>query len=106
MGEGIEFRVNGKVFDPDRVDETLKLDAVEEWTLTSKIGSHPYHIHVNPFQVVEGGEPVWRDTILVRSKQPVVMRSRYTRYTGKFVLHCHILDHEDKGMMQIIEVVE
>ncbi len=103
--KGIEFRVNGKTFDPDRVDETLKLGAVEEWTLTSRRGSHPYHIHVNPFQIVEGAEPVWRDTVLVRPRQPIVMRSRYRRYTGKFVLHCHILDHEDKGMMQVIEVV-
>ena len=105
LGKGFAFQVNGKVFDPDVVDETLKLGAVEEWTLTSKFGGHPYHIHVNPFQIVEGAEPVWRDTIIVRSKQPVVMRTRYTRYTGKFVLHCHILDHEDRGMMQIIEVV-
>jgi FtsP/CotA-like multicopper oxidase with cupredoxin domain len=105
LGAGLEYRINGKTFDPDVVDHTMKLGTVEQWTLTSKLGPHPFHIHVNPFQVVAGAEPVWRDTILVRPRQTVLMRTRYARFDGKFVIHCHILDHEDRGMMQVLEVV-
>ena len=47
---------------------------------------------------------VWRDTLFVKPGYHVVMRTRYRRYIGEFVLHCHILDHEDQGMMQNIRV--
>lgn len=136
----IQFQVNGKPFAPNRVDRVLKLGGVDEWTLTSDFVSHPFHIHVNPFQVVKildsngkdvsaagavddaGGTPdpqypglkgVWKDTLWVKNiatpGQPggqytVVVRTRYQRYIGDYVLHCHILDHEDQGMMQHIRV--
>ena len=100
----VRFLINGQGFDETRVDHSLTLGHVEEWRLESHNGNHPYHIHVNPFQIESGGEKVWKDTILVRESEPVTIRSRYIRYTGKFVLHCHILDHEDRGMMQIVEI--
>ena len=108
---GQEFLIDGKEFDHTRVDRTMKLNGVEEWTLSSKNGNHPYHIHVNPFQVIKINgkpvDPVWRDTILVRSNPPVTvtMRTRYEVFTGKHVLHCHNLVHEDRGMMQLIEIL-
>lgn len=106
----------------------LQLGKADEWQLKAYIASHPYHIHVNPFEVLEHpwmtGEDVprdesgkvrtiWRDTIIVPDgSQPAVgtdamvrVRSRYERYIGRFVLHCHILDHEDQGMMQLVEIV-
>ena len=109
--EGGQFLIDGKEFDHTRVDRTMKLNGVEEWTLSSKNGNHPYHIHVNPFQVIKINgkpvDPVWRDTILVRSNPPVTvtMRTRYEVFTGKHVLHCHNLVHEDRGMMQLIEIL-
>ena len=73
------------------------------------VGGHPFHIHVNPFQVKRlgpDGEPqiVWRDTLFV-SGGPVEVRTRYQRFIGTFVLHCHILDHEDHGMMELVTIV-
>ena len=70
---------------------------------------HPFHIHTNPFLVtringVALAEPVWRDTVNVRGHGSVTLRSRFEDFTGRFVLHCHILNHEDIGMMQLIEV--
>ena len=106
-----QFMIDGKEFDHTRVDRTMTLNGVQEWTLSSKNGSHPFHIHVNPFQVIKINgkpvDPVWRDTILVRSNPPVTvtMRTRYEVFTGKYVLHCHNLVHEDRGMMQLIEIL-
>ena len=104
------FMINARPFDLDNVRE-LKLNTASEWTLSSEFASHPFHIHVNPFQVTRTGpdgqdQIVWRDTLFVREgAEPVKIRSRYTRYIGKFVIHCHILDHEDQGMMQVVEIV-
>jgi FtsP/CotA-like multicopper oxidase with cupredoxin domain len=46
----------------------------------------------------------WKDTLFVKQNYIIVMRTRYERYIGDFVLHCHILDHEDQGMMQNIRI--
>ncbi|MDA1017147.1 MAG: multicopper oxidase domain-containing protein [Planctomycetota bacterium] len=112
------FAIDGKSFDPARPPRQLKLGDVDEWTLTSKnnVGAvaHPFHIHVNPLEVISIkdptgretlAEPVWRDTIIIRGNWTVKFRTRYSRFTGKFVQHCHILDHEDQGMMEVVEVV-
>jgi FtsP/CotA-like multicopper oxidase with cupredoxin domain len=121
---GGKFMVNGQPYDP-KTARTLILGNVEEWTLTSAAGSHPFHIHVNPFQVsrildprgvdvsVPGsGDPdyaatqgTWKDTLFVKGGYTLYVRTRYQRYIGEYVLHCHILDHEDQGMMQNIRVV-
>jgi FtsP/CotA-like multicopper oxidase with cupredoxin domain len=134
------FEVNGKPYDPRRMDRVLRLGGVDEWTLRSDFVSHPFHIHVNPFQVVKVLDPqgrdvsapgavddaggtvdpqypglkgVWKDTIWVKNLVPpgkppgqytLVVRTRYERYIGAYVLHCHILDHEDQGMMQNVSV--
>lgn len=106
----------GQRFDPMRVDQTVSLNAVEEWTLVNTSGvGHPFHIHVNDFQVVEvNGVPLpvpeWRDTIMIPKKSgatngTVKIRQRFLDFKGLFVLHCHILTHEDIGMMQTVNVV-
>jgi L-ascorbate oxidase len=131
-------------YDPDRIDRLLRLGGVDEWQLTSRFVSHPFHIHVNPFQIVsilkpdgkpiidkngkcvDGVDPqycdmigVWRDTFFIKQNPAnfqssainpdsmgylITMRTRYERYIGDFVLHCHILDHEDSGMMQNVRI--
>jgi FtsP/CotA-like multicopper oxidase with cupredoxin domain len=110
----VVFTVNRQSFDPNSV-RTLKLNDVEEWSVStdpkSLAPSHPYHIHVNPFQMTRPGpdgkpEIVWKDTVLVRVGNPLKLRTRYETFTGKFVMHCHILDHEDQGMMEVDEVVD
>ena len=105
-----EYQINGEVFEAGVVHETLELGTEEEWFLTAADGGHPYHIHINPFQVwqVSGDSvwpPVWRDVVYTPPLDSVRIRSRYTQYTGDFVLHCHILNHEDQGMMQRIRIV-
>lgn len=102
------FLVNGKTYDLRNPPRTLTLGRAEEWRITSKFANHPFHIHVNPFEVIETQNGVekryWKDTILVRPDKPIRFYTRYEDFDGKFVLHCHILDHEDQGMMEVVEI--
>ena len=107
------------VYDPHRVDHTLVLGTEQMWELASKNGNHPFHIHVNPFQIIgitrtDGGTVdaqykdligTWKDTLLVMENHKIEIATRYQRYIGEYVLHCHILEHEDQGMMQNVKVV-
>lgn len=93
----------------------LKLGNTEEWILNTQSDSlyyaHPYHIHINPFQTMRWApdrvsrELVWRDTVLVQMGIPSYVFTRYQDYIGSYVYHCHILDHEDQGMMEVVEVI-
>jgi FtsP/CotA-like multicopper oxidase with cupredoxin domain len=108
------FTVDGKIFDPSRIDQRVRLGAVEEWTIrnTHEHDDHMFHIHTNPFQVIEiGGQPQadrpWRDTVVVPRPAKggsTVIRSRFLDYTGVFMMHCHMMNHEEMGMMQAVEV--
>ena len=111
-GPPFTFTVNGQSFDPENV-RLLELNKAEIWNLETDENSlapnHPFHIHVNPFQYDRIGpdrrkERIWRDTLMVTKGQPLKIRTHYTEFTGKFVLHCHILDHEDQGMMQVVQI--
>ncbi len=105
------FLVNGKTFDPRRVDQTMKLGALEQWTIRNDSGEwHSFHIHVNPVQVVRIGRRAVRsvdyeDVVAIPPRGSVTLRMRFTDFTGKFVFHCHILGHEDGGMMSLVQVV-
>lgn len=107
----LNFSVDNQRFDPERVDHTVNLGAVEEWTLINQSPSgHPFHIHINPFQVLSLNDvpfpkPEWRDTIMIPAFGKVVIRHRFEDFRGLFVLHCHILVHEDLGMMQTVNVI-
>lgn len=106
---GCEFQVDGKEYDVNDPPVALNLGNTEQWELVSVRFNHPFHIHVNPFEVItttEDGEEtgVWRDTIMVTEGNPVTIRTRYKKYIGKTVLHCHLLDHEDLGMMKAVEI--
>jgi len=104
------FMVDQRLVDHHRIDQRMRLGAVEEWTITNVDESdHPLHIHTNPFLVmgVDGqalAKPVWRDTVNVPRSGCVTRRSRFEDFMGRFVLHCYILNHEDIGMMQLLEV--
>ncbi|MEQ8603844.1 MAG: multicopper oxidase domain-containing protein [Marivibrio sp.] len=95
----------------DFYSRSLKLGTAAEWTLSSKRASHPFHIHVNPFEVTQilpdGREgKIWKDTLFIREGEPpVTVRTRYERFIGTFVIHCHILDHEDQGMMELVTIL-
>ena len=115
------FQVNYQAFSPHHVRQ-VKLGATDLWAV-STVGDppgvpggipptpHVFHIHVNPFQVQRAGpdgrtQLVWKDTVLIPAGQKLSLYTRYLDYIGKFVMHCHILDHEDLGMMEVVEVVD
>ena len=107
---GNVFLIDGKPYDLDRVDHTVKLGTAEEWEIVNETGAeHPFHIHINHFQVMQPGVAPeywpWRDTVSLPTERSVKIRSRFLDYPGRFVLHCHILLHSDLGMMQNVEVV-
>jgi FtsP/CotA-like multicopper oxidase with cupredoxin domain len=114
MGPGMTtaFLFNGKTFDGQRIDVAPKLDTVEEWELANVDPDrmdHPFHLHINPFQVMSrNGQPepyrAWKDTVLVKGGETVRIRIPFRTFTGKTVYHCHILDHEDLGMMGIVDI--
>ena len=110
-GAADRFEINGKIFGHHRIDAEPKLGTVEEWTLINdSTEDHPFHIHVNDFQVMSvGGEPYnargLQDVVLLPKGETVVIRNPFLDYPGKFVFHCHILYHEDHGMMQTVKVV-
>jgi FtsP/CotA-like multicopper oxidase with cupredoxin domain len=167
--------INGKLFDGHDVDQTMFLDSTEEWTISNRTINiaHPFHIHVNPFQIVEVFQPntasakdpmnpcyadpakpatwkpctkitppyVWWDVFAIPTARQDALpstvcteldkcpadikdftacsngactvtipgyfkeRSRYVDFTGQYVLHCHILAHEDRGMMELVQVI-
>ena len=104
------YFVCGESFDPNRVDQRIPLGAVEEWTVVNEQNAeHIFHIHTNPFQMVAvNGEKLavrdWRDTVVVPRNGSVTIRSRFLDFTGRFVHHCHMMNHEELGMMQVVEV--
>jgi suppressor of ftsI len=117
-----EFKtmINGTVFEPTDLPMAAPVrGTLEQWTLVNQTtDDHPFHIHVNGFQVISVNGERYRanghqdvvnipaqtlvDGKLVDGK--VVIRQKYSRFTGWFVFHCHILQHEDAGMMATIQV--
>jgi FtsP/CotA-like multicopper oxidase with cupredoxin domain len=170
-----QFKINGQQYDPNCATITTKLDTTDSWVVqNSSVLAHPYHIHINPFQLAEQGtvvngqrvpfvkyaSPVWQDTVALpavnsswdvkagpiwnnadaQKKCPtvcsnknggtwnnqwkttvpgkesvcgcsytgngyVLFRHRYLDFTGEYVLHCHFLGHEDRGMMFNVQTV-
>jgi FtsP/CotA-like multicopper oxidase with cupredoxin domain len=119
-----DLAVDGRVFNVDVPPRRLTAGRLDKWVVRAiAAGSHVFHIHVNPFQVCRMApdgttkETVWKDTVVVAMAQgqppvggcpqPVELFTQYREdVTGKFVTHCHFLDHEDNGMMQLVEVVK
>jgi FtsP/CotA-like multicopper oxidase with cupredoxin domain len=136
------FSINNLTYDPDVVNITRQVNTTDDWTLTSQGEPHIFHIHINPFEIVDvttldpktntqksiynadgscnslakadsnqlanqycGMQHVFRDTIFVENGFDVKIRTTYDRYIGEYVIHCHILDHEDGGMMLNVAIV-
>jgi FtsP/CotA-like multicopper oxidase with cupredoxin domain len=146
-GNNVKFLINNSSYDPGVVNVTREVNSTDDWLLTSESKTlrsepHIYHIHVNPFEVMDvtttdtSGKTVsifnsdgscnaelmrndahaladqycgmyhtFRDTIFVENGYQVHIRTKYERYIGEFVMHCHILDHEDQGMMINVAIV-
>jgi FtsP/CotA-like multicopper oxidase with cupredoxin domain len=107
------YLVDSHVFSNTKI-RNLKLNATEIWDVSGEENSHPFHVHVNPFYLFRD-EPqsngtistlgLWRDTVMLPPNgEAVRLLSRSKDFVGRFVLHCHILNHEDRGMMQLVEI--
>ncbi|HEV3469635.1 MAG TPA: multicopper oxidase domain-containing protein [Pyrinomonadaceae bacterium] len=139
LGDPPHFMINNKQFGEtgDIVDQCMPLDGLQDWVLENytKGPAHPFHIHINPFQVLKIETPtvpdptkppvyvtytppnnyIWQDVIAIPSAQlapdgtvspgRITIRQTYKDFVGTYVLHCHILAHEDRGMMQLVRVV-
>jgi FtsP/CotA-like multicopper oxidase with cupredoxin domain len=103
-------RINSRVMDMARVDVSAPLGATEIWDVENMVGmDHSFHLHGFQFQVLDrNGEPEpyrsWKDTVNVPRRERVRFIVRYDDHPGKWMFHCHILDHEDQGMMGVLEV--
>ncbi|MEO6791172.1 MAG: multicopper oxidase family protein [Ornithinibacter sp.] len=109
-GGGMEFGFDGRSFDARRVDQQLALGTIEEWTIgNATMMDHPFHLHVWPMQIVsgpgrdQGSPPDWRDVVIIPAHGRVTVRVPVRDFGGRTVYHCHIPDHEDLGMMGVVE---
>jgi FtsP/CotA-like multicopper oxidase with cupredoxin domain len=107
FGQGM---INGKLMDMARVDVSTKVGATEIWEIENIVGmDHPFHLHGFQFQVLDrDGVPepyrAWKDMLNIPKHSSARIIVRYDDYPGKWMFHCHILDHEDHGMMGVLEV--
>jgi FtsP/CotA-like multicopper oxidase with cupredoxin domain len=104
-GRHAGWTINGLPFDPSRIDARPRLGDVETWRFVSDL-HHPVHVHLDPFQVLtRGGHPPgpsdggWKDTVDLRPAEVVDVAVRFTDHRGKYLIHCHNLEHEDMAMM-------
>jgi FtsP/CotA-like multicopper oxidase with cupredoxin domain len=116
MPRGIQFMINGESYAPGRVTLTSRRGEVELWTIANRTDmDHPFHLHGTQFQVVareSGGggarvdEPylAWRDTVNVQPGERVYLAT-VQHQQGERMFHCHILEHEDLGMMGTLRVI-
>ncbi|MGH7334287.1 MAG: multicopper oxidase domain-containing protein [Candidatus Rokuibacteriota bacterium] len=109
----LTFELDGQLFDENRVDRAVTVGTIEEWTLDNHdVFQHPFHIHVNPFQVlkvdgVDYPQPfIWWDVFALPRQGSVTVRMAFRPdVIGKTVYHCHIIPHEDTGMMGVIDLM-
>jgi spore coat protein A len=105
------WAINNKVFSPSRIDVLPKLGSTEIWQLTTD-AHHPVHIHLVHFKVLSRNgkkrrptDAGWKDTVDLRPGEVARVIARFGGYRGRYVFHCHNLEHEDMMMMANFEVV-
>jgi FtsP/CotA-like multicopper oxidase with cupredoxin domain len=113
---GVRWLINDKPFDPMRVDADPRLGDIEIWRFVNQafIGRtmlHPVHTHLVPFQILRRnrGAPLrrergWKDTVLIEDGEGVEVIMKWSGYRGRYLLHCHNLEHEDHSMMARVDV--
>ncbi len=107
--------INGLRMDMTRIDQIIDFGVTERWTITARDGIHTFHTHQTMFQILEiDGQPPppedrgWEDNVLVPEGSTVVIAARFDSYANPntpYMFHCHILDHEDTGMMGQFQVI-
>jgi FtsP/CotA-like multicopper oxidase with cupredoxin domain len=119
--QAMEWKLAGRTFDMNAVadEETVAAGSTHLWEFINRGGpmgmqmAHPIHLHGRQFRVVSrtGGSPAssvrdglvdggWTDTVLVLPNETVRIQITFSRHAGLFLYHCHILEHEDMGMMR------
>jgi suppressor of ftsI len=107
---GTVFFIDGRSYDPSKINFRARLGTVEQWTIVNHTEeTHPFHLHTYPMQLIsDNGVPAafdgYQDEIVLPPHGYVVMRVGFSGFTGETVFHCHILAHEDAGMMANILV--
>ncbi len=107
------WQINGRTFNPARADTTVALDSTVTWELVNHTNvAHMMHLHhTDWYLLARNGKPppAWEDclkeTFFLYPRERIVLAGHFADYTGKFVVHCHMLDHEDHGLMSQFEVV-
>jgi spore coat protein A, manganese oxidase len=108
-----QWLINGEIFDHDRVDVTPALGTTETWRFVNDtVSMHPMHAHLAHFKVISVGgrkphpaDRGMKDTVAVWPGETAVVRPHFTHYSGRFVYHCHALEHGDHEMMAQMRVV-
>jgi spore coat protein A len=129
QGRSTGVLINGKGYD-EPVTEVVKLGSLEKWRfINATEDAHPMHLHLVQFQILErhgfnpsafqngtlvfvgtprppaANEAGWKDTAIVNPREVLTIIVRFEGYTGRYVFHCHMLEHEDNDMMRPYEVV-
>jgi spore coat protein A len=114
---GVQWVINSEQFDPSRVDADPQLGDIEIWRFVNRafLGRtmlHPVHTHLAPFQILRRNgrlplrqEKGWKDTVAIEDGEEVDVIIRWSGYRGRYLLHCHNLEHEDHSMMARVDVV-
>ena len=114
LQRGLAWTINGKAFDPTRADAEVALGSTQRWLLTNTSPlTHYIHLHEEEWRTIsrDGQKPPpWErgleDTWRLDPGETVEVAAKVTDYTGNFMIHCHMLDHEDHGMMAQFRVVK
>ncbi len=104
---GVGLDINGQSFDMERIDAEIPLGSTEVWEIEAGAMAHPFHVHGVHFRILslDGAPPPphlrgWKDTVLVsRSAEILIHFTQPASSAHPFMFHCHILEHEDGGMM-------
>jgi spore coat protein A, manganese oxidase len=105
--------INGRTFNPAYADAFPGLDTTQTWEIVNRTGvAHMMHLHhTDWYLLARNGKkpPPWEDclkeTFFVFPGERILLAGHFADYTGKFVIHCHMFDHEDHGLMSQFEVV-
>ncbi|HEY6730554.1 MAG TPA: multicopper oxidase family protein [Solirubrobacterales bacterium] len=107
------WRINGRTFNPAHAEAFPKLNTTETWEIVNKTNvAHVMHLHHTDWYLLERNgspPPPWenclKETFFVYPNEKILLAGHFADYTGKFVIHCHMLDHEDHGLMSQFQVV-
>jgi spore coat protein A, manganese oxidase len=107
-----QWQLSGLAFDMDRIDARPKLGTTERWLFVNgSHRAHPMHLHGVHFRVLErstgtpnAGERAWKDTVMVGLDETVIVQPWFKSYRGRYVFHCHNLEHQEKAMMLQMEI--